>query len=90
MELVVSANGAVRALYSEEIDLGELGKVSITRASHVEPDPDGRWLADLTPVNGPILGPFERRSEALAAEEAWLGAHWLAHQADLPRSASTP
>ena len=35
------------------------------------------WLADLSPVNGPVLGPFDRRSEALAAELAWLEANWL-------------
>jgi hypothetical protein len=90
MDLVISPNGAVRALYSEEIDLGELGRVSITRASHVEPDQHGRWFADLTPINGPVLGPFVRRSEALEAEQSWLGEQWLAHQTDLPRSASGP
>ena len=56
---------------------------SITRASHVEPDQQGRWLADLTPVAGPVLGPFERRSEALEAEQSWLAEHWLVHQAEL-------
>ena len=29
------------------------------------------------PVGGPVLGPFDRRSEALEAERAWLEAHWL-------------
>ena len=84
MDLVISPHGTIRALYSEEIDLGELGKVSITRASHVEPDQHGRWRADLTPSAGPVLGPFQRRSEALAAEQSWLVEHWLAHQTDLP------
>lgn len=27
------------------------------------------WWADLTPCGGPVLGPFAKRSEALAAEE---------------------
>ncbi len=49
----------------------------IARASLVEPDGDGRWHADLRPCRGPVLGPFARRSEALAAEGAWLEAHWL-------------
>ena len=39
--------------------------------------PDGAWTADLSPVNGPVLGPYTRRSEALAAEIAWLE-RWLA------------
>jgi hypothetical protein len=43
----------------------------------VEPDDHGRWLADLTPVQGPCLGPFQRRSDALQAEAEWLAANWL-------------
>ena len=77
MKVLVRSDGTVRAIYDEMIDLAALGQVTITRASHVEPDQQGRWHADLTPVGGPVLGPFERRSEALAAEIAWLEAHWL-------------
>jgi hypothetical protein len=40
MELVVDAGGGVRCVYGEELDLRELGKLQITRASHVEPDAD--------------------------------------------------
>jgi hypothetical protein len=76
MDLVILPGGGVRAVYSEEIDLDSLGPVVVTRASHVEPDERGGWLADLSPVAGPVLGPFRRRSEALAAEIAWLEAHW--------------
>jgi hypothetical protein len=64
-------------VYSEEIDLAALGSPVITRASHVEPDPQGRWWADLSPVGGPTLGPFDSRSEALAAERSWLETNWL-------------
>ena len=59
MRLVVDRGGAVRCLYGEAIDLAALGNVSIRRASHVEPDEQGRWWADLGPVGGPRLGPFE-------------------------------
>jgi hypothetical protein len=72
MELVVDAAGDVRCIYDEGIDLRELGALKITRASHVEPDQDGNWLADMGPVGGPVMGPFGTRSEALAAERAWL------------------
>ena len=52
----------------EAIDLGQLGVLHITRASHVEPDELGQWWADLSPVGGTKLGPFRARSLALAAE----------------------
>ena len=77
MDLIVSPDGTIRAIYAEEIDLCILGHPVVVRASHVEPDEAGRWVADLTPVNGPILGPFDRRSDALAAEQSWLESNWL-------------
>ena len=78
MELVIVSSGGVRCLYDEAISLESLGLVTIERASHVEPDRRGQWHADLAPVGGPRLGPYALRSEALAAEAAWLGRHWLA------------
>jgi hypothetical protein len=77
MELVISPLGQVRCVYDEAIDLTQLGELSIRRASHVEPDDQGRWWADLAPVEGPKLGPFDRRSSALAAERGWLDANWV-------------
>jgi len=76
MDLVIKPDGHARAIYSEEIDLAALGTLAICRASRVEPR-YGRWHADLRPVFGPVLGPFALRSEALAAEVAWLEQHWL-------------
>ena len=52
MQMIVATNGSLRCLYDEAIDLAALGRLSITRASHVEPDEQGRWLADLAPVSG--------------------------------------
>ena len=77
MELVVSKGGNIRALYDEVLDLAVLGPLAITRASHVEADAEGCWHADLSPVGGPVLGPFRRRSVALKAEYDWLQRHWL-------------
>lgn len=77
MQLVIDRQGEVRCIYSETIDLASLGSLSIRRASHVEPDERGKWWADLAPVGGQTLGPFERRTEALAAEQDWLETHWL-------------
>jgi len=72
MELLVDAGGDVRCVYGEELDLREIGKLQITRASHVEPDRDGNWWADMGPVGGPVLGPFRSRTEALQAERGRL------------------
>jgi hypothetical protein len=77
MDLIVDPRGRIYCVYDEAIDLAALGSLSISRASHVEPDASGRWAADLAPVGGPVLGPFALRSEALAAERTWLGNHWL-------------
>ncbi len=82
MQLLVSPAGQVRCVYDEAIDLSSIGTVDIRRGSHVEPNEEGRWTADLSPVGGPVLGPFDTRSEALAAEVAWLHEHWLRSPAD--------
>ncbi len=77
MELVIEATGEVRCLYGETLDLSVLGKLKIRRGSHVEPDADGNWWADLSPVAGPKLGPYAKRSKALEAERIWLEVNWL-------------
>jgi len=77
MELLVCPNGSMRCVYEETLELARFGQLTIRRGSHVEPDPAGRWWADLSPVAGPRLGPFDRRSEALTAERNWLEKNWL-------------
>ena len=77
MQLIVKSNGAIRCLYDETVDLSSLGSLTIQRGSLVEPDTTGRRLADLAPVDGPVLGPFNHRSEALTAEREWLERNWL-------------
>jgi len=77
VELLIESHGNVRCVYGEDIDLCQLGQLSIQRGSHVEPTNDGQWTADLSPVNGPQLGPYPTRTEALAAEVTWLHEHWL-------------
>jgi hypothetical protein len=77
MQLVIERDGRVRGIYGEEIDLAALGTARISRASHVEPDESGRWIADLSPVGGPVLGPYDKRSDALNGEVSWLEKHWL-------------
>lgn len=79
MELVINSSGDIRCVYGEEVNLSELGRLSIQRGSHVEPTTDGQWTADMSPVQGPQLGPFDCRTQALEAEVAWLNQHWLPH-----------
>lgn len=73
-EIILSFNneGQMKTLYNENIELEALGKLNIKRASHVEPTNDGLWTADLTPIGGPILGPFKKRSIALEEEVNWI------------------
>ena len=77
MELVISPVGQIRCLYDEALDLTAFGPTTIVRASHVEPTSEGQWMADLSPMNGPQLGPFPTLSAALQAEVNWLRQHWL-------------
>jgi len=77
MQLVIQPDGTVHCLHGEELDLPQLGSLAIARGSHVEPTAAGQWTADMSPVHGPVLGPFTSRSDALTAERQWLEAHWL-------------
>ena len=76
MRLYINPDGHCQAIYDETLDLRQLGQPTISRASHVEPTAEGNWTADLAPVDGPLLGPFATRSQALDAEWAWLR-EWL-------------
>ncbi|QDU59575.1 hypothetical protein Pan216_04050 [Planctomycetes bacterium Pan216] len=96
MQLFIDRCGTIRCLYDEELNLQELGRLSIRRGSHVEPTREAQWYSDLSPavahvaemqepwlqmdlspVRGPILGPFASRSEALGAEREWLEKYLL-------------
>ena len=79
MQLVIDSTGDVRCVYDEALPLADFGRLTIQRGSHVEPTDAGRWTADLSPVDGPLLGPFESRSAALDAEREWLEQNWLCH-----------
>lgn len=72
MEIVIRPSGVLVGIYSDSFDYGTFGKPTIRRASHVEPDESGRWTADLSPVGGPKLGPFDKRNKAIDAEFEYL------------------
>ena len=52
MQLVIEPQGRVRCIYGETIDISSLGKLTVRRGSYVEPDVQGKWTADLSPVSG--------------------------------------
>ena len=70
----INPDGTVTGIYDDAIApiIHALGKPRISRASHVEPTSGGQWTADMAPVGGPILGPFDLRAAALRAEYRWL------------------
>jgi hypothetical protein len=71
IDLLIYPDGSIKTIYTEEIDLSQFGKPKIQRASMVEPEEYG-WYADMALSGGPKLGPFAKRSQALAAEITWL------------------
>ncbi len=81
MEILIKPSGNALCIYSDAIPLSAIGKIEITRASHVEPNSVGQWMADLSPVGGPTLGPFEKRTDAITAEVNWLRKNWLLESA---------
>ena len=77
MQIVVLPTGRVQFIHDDELAglMRGNGSMTIRRASHVEPTTDGQWTADMEPVGGPVLGPFETRAEALVVERVWLREH---------------
>ena len=73
VRISVKPDGMVLFVYDDDLlPLMDMGRPQIRRASHVEPAPGGGWQADLSPVGGPMLGPFRLRAGALEAEAVWL------------------
>lgn len=78
---IIIRNGVAHFIYSDEMKpFLEIGQATVKRVSHVEPvmvDGKIQWEADLSPVNGPKLGPVPERETALRLEIAWLNANNL-------------
>jgi hypothetical protein len=72
--IAVETDGTATLIYDDaHADFLAQGTAVVTRASNVEPAPQGAgWVADMSPVGGPTLGPYALRSQALAAEVAYL------------------
>ncbi len=75
-DIIIAPDGTATFIHSDEMQgIIEQGEATITRASHVEPDAGGKWVADMAPSGGPVLGPFRTRREALDHEVEWLVAN---------------
>lgn len=78
ISVTVLPDGNLRMIYYDELAaMLKTGNAIISRASHVEPDSAGSWTADMSPVNGPVLGPFSTRQAALSAEVEWLDSKYI-------------
>lgn len=77
----VRPDGSLHFLYDDALaPLMDAGTPQVCRASHVEPETAGGkvvWYADMDPVGGPKLGPFDTREEALRREREWLNSNHL-------------
>lgn len=76
IEMTIQEDGTIKAIHNDALaPLYDESKTEIKRASHVEPVNGGEqvnWVADMSPLNGPKLGPYRLRSDALEAEVEWL------------------
>lgn len=84
----IDPRGRLTLVYLDRLaELLEHGLATVRRASHVEPGPAGGWTVDLSPSQGPVLGPYRLRAQALAVEAGWLEARlaagWTAESPDL-------
>ena len=72
MKLSINEKGIVTFIYSDElVDLCAEGLTDIKRVSNVEPE-GSKWRVKI--INGPDLGLFNSRKEALDAEIEYLEA----------------
>jgi hypothetical protein len=95
MVIDISETGELRFVYQDELaELLREGLSRVDRASNVEPvnvEPvqiianagtGCRWIAEI--FNGPRLGPFETRREAIAAEVEWIETFQLGRSSCVP------
>lgn len=74
IRIAIPCDGDVQLIYKDDVAdaIKAIGKATTVRASHVEPTPDNKWQADMSPVGGPKLPATDTRQESLDLEVAWL------------------
>jgi hypothetical protein len=79
--IMVGPDGIMHFVHDDQlVELIEAGEAHVVRASNVEPM-GVQWIADLSPIGGPALGPFRFRHDALRAEHTWIEENYLASKA---------
>lgn len=69
----INTNGDIIFIHEDNHTCSSLGKLSIYRASNVEPTEDACWVADMKPLGGPKLPETELRSQSIELEREWIG-----------------
>ena len=80
VELLITADGSTQYIHSDEAAaFCEELPLRTQRASTIEPDEQGQWWVDLSPVGGPRLGPYapSQRARAVKDEIEWVRQHVL-------------
>lgn len=80
-QIKISPAGKVTQIYEDDDPYQFVGQTTIRRASRVEPTEDGKWEADMSLLGDEHkdvkLGPFDFRTQAIAAEIAYINKHHL-------------
>ena len=78
--IAINNDGSLQMIYSDEMrEILNEGQGSIRRASHVEPELDNTWSADMSPIGGQKLEGFETRESALKAEVEFINQNYLSN-----------
>lgn len=81
LTVYIRPDGTMQFIYSDALSplMQQALEKRILRVSHAEPDDEGNWRADLSPIGGPVSPPFALRQDALNWEIAWLEQHLETH-----------
>ena len=77
IDLQITAQGGVRMLHDDAVDLSQYGEISVSRASHVEfalgleTGPQRGWYVQSAKTMKILAYGFQTRAEALAWEKYW-------------------
>ncbi len=65
MRVVIEKDGTLRMIYTDSLDVRDMGESEIWRVGRVEPTEDSQWEVEVT---GKAIGRFSLREEALREE----------------------